>query len=57
MESRRFQMRLDEAGLSGVPAGVVEVSFEQAVPEPLRRAVLEGLDDHNRIVTFPRSLS
>ena len=38
-------MRLDEAGGSGVPAGVVEVSFEQAVPEALRHAVLEGLDD------------
>ena len=45
VEPRRFQMRLDEAGGAGVPAGVVEVSFEQAVPEALRQAILEGLDD------------
>ncbi|MCA1827839.1 MAG: hypothetical protein ABR567_01960 [Myxococcales bacterium] len=38
-------MRLDEAGGSGVPHGIVEVSFEQAIPEGLRRAVLAGLED------------
>src|SRR5258706_2477381 len=38
-------MRLDEVGGGAVPAGAAEVSFEQAVPEALRRAVLDGLDE------------
>src|SRR5437016_3021052 len=38
-------MRLDEVGGGAVPAAAPEVSFEQAVPEALRRAVLDGLAD------------
>src|SRR5438045_4095715 len=38
-------MRLDEVGGGAVPAAAPEVSFEQAVPEALRRAVLDGLDE------------
>src|SRR4051812_23774932 len=38
-------MSLDEAGASGIPGPVVEVSFEQTVPDAIRRAVLAGLED------------
>src|SRR5262249_35009009 len=41
---------MDEPGGSGIPGSAVEVSFEQAVPEPLRRAGRAGLEDAPRLL-------